>query len=625
VNLLNSPLTILNEPFTIQPDYFTENCLKKMFYQKTPKPKYNSYSHTAPKIYIYRDNSRFSLVPAITRWFRGSSRQQARPFQVVGQKINVEYGLHLQSQQASSFTSKITIIILSLVTTLPLLWWLNNSNATIATISPWLENPYSLLAPPTPITESNSVSKVYPLNHRHIAPKITAVEKTTPKEPIVKTINELTTYPTAFANNSSSSPWLHLTIKTGDTLSKLFAKHHLNKADLYQMIRIEPYTETLRQLHLNQKIHIKPDKQGNIESLILILNEQQELHLYRADHEFLGEIRRRGISSRRVSIHATIEQSILATFKKAGLSAKKLNQLIEIFIWYLDIERQSQPGDEFSLIYDQYVFEGEKEESDILAAEYIHHGKSYRAIRHTDVNGYTGYYTPMGDSLQKISLLHAPLEYKRISSYFGDRKHPIFRRYSFHTGVDYAAAVGTPIVAGGGGVVKFVGRKGGYGKTIILQHHNRVQTLYAHLYKFEEDLKVDDTVVQGQIIGYVGQSGRATGPHLHYEIQLDDEPIDPLGLENQPLNMPIAQTHLLAFFNQTQKWVNQLNTFNPQVVTAKLATTAPTALLTIPTISKPNALISEKISILKQQAVDYPSIPIATTTATTLLEPRLSR
>ena len=594
-----------------------------MFYQKTPK--YNFYSQAAPKIYIYRHNKRFSLIQAIARWLNGSSRQQAVPFQIVGQHFNIEYGLHLQFRQTSRFTSKITMITLILVTTLPLLWWLNNSNATIATITPWLENSYSLLTPPIPtITESNGVSKVYPLNHRHIAPKITTLEKPPPKEPIIKTIEEVTTHPTTFVNNPAFSPWLHLSIKTGDTLSKLFAKHHLNKTHLYQMTQIEPYTETLRQLHLNQKLHIKADERGNIESLILILDEQQELYLYRAEDKFFAEVRRRGVSSRRISIHATIEQSIFATFKQAGLSANKLNQLIEMFIWYIDLERQSQPGDEFSLIYDQHIFEGNKEESDILAAEYVHQGRSYRAIRYTDTNGYTGYYTPMGDSLQKISLLHAPLEYKRISSYFGDRKHPIFRRYSFHTGVDYAAAVGTPIVAGGEGIVKFVGRKGGYGRTIIIQHHDRVQTLYAHLYKFEEDLKVDDTVVQGQIIGYVGQSGRATGPHLHYEIQLDGEPIDPLSVENQPLNMPVAQAYLLSFFDQTQKWVNRLNTFNPQVVTAKLATTSTTALLTIPTISKPNTLISEKISLLKQQAMDYPSIPIPTTAATTL-EPRLSR
>jgi len=588
-----------------------------MFSQKTPK--YNL--HATPKIYIHRSQPRFSLARMIGRWFTSSPKKKNIPFQVVRKNIQIEYGLHLKSQQTRRLTSKFTIFIVSTLASLPLLWWLNNSNAAIATIAPWLENPYSLLTPPTTtFVESSQVAKVYPLNHRHIAPKISPVEDSTSKEPIVKKVEEITTS-VSFANNALPGRWLHLTIKTGDSLSKLFARHRLNKADLYQMINLAAHSQILRQLHLNQKIHIKHDELGNVESLILMLDEQQELYLSRIKDKFVGEIRRSGVSRQRVTIHATIEESLATTANKADLSDNQLNQLKDIFLWQVDLERKNKAGDQFSLIYEQYFFNGEKEEGEILAAEYVHEGKTYRALRYTDLNGYTDYYTPMGDSLQKLPLLHAPVEYKRISSYFGERKHPILKRYSFHTGVDYAAAVGTPIVAAGHATVEFVGRKGGYGKTIVLRHHHRVQTLYAHLYKFEKNLEVGDEVVQGQIIGYVGQSGRATGPHLHYEIQLDGEPIDALNFANKPLNMPVAQAQLLSFFKQTQTWVNQLNTFNPQVVVATAKPT--TALLTIPSVSHSNSLISEKISLLKQQAI-HALLPAPTTT-TTKLEPRLSR
>jgi hypothetical protein len=147
--------------------------------------------------------------------------------------------------------------------------------------------------------------------------------------------------------------------------------------------------------------------------------------------------------------------------------------------------------------------------------------------------------------------------------------HPIFGRYNFHTGTDYAASTGTPIIAAADATVKFVGRKGGYGKTIVLEHNKRVRTLYAHLYKFAEELRAEQAVFQGQIIGYVGQSGRATGPHLHYEIQLDGTPQDPQQIA-LPLILPLLEEKQAHFAKKTQKLISKLDAISP-LTAAKLA------------------------------------------------------
>jgi murein DD-endopeptidase MepM/ murein hydrolase activator NlpD len=235
-----------------------------------------------------------------------------------------------------------------------------------------------------------------------------------------------------------------------------------------------------------------------------------------------------------------------------------LAQLIDIFYPKLDLKHQSREGDQFCVIYEERTLEDDREAGHVLAAEIIQPGQTHRAIRYTDQQGYTGYYTPMGDSWEQLSLLSAPVEFTRISSLFGDRKHPILNKFRAHTGIDYAAPRGTPIVAAGKATIAFIGRKGGYGKAIILEHNQRLHTLYAHLSKYEPELQVGDTVVTGQVIGYVGQSGRTTGPHLHYEIRIDDIPIDPL-LAQAPLTMPISDGTLLPFFAATQGLINQLN------------------------------------------------------------------
>jgi murein DD-endopeptidase MepM/ murein hydrolase activator NlpD len=270
------------------------------------------------------------------------------------------------------------------------------------------------------------------------------------------------------------------------------------------------------------------------------------------------------------TVHCQINSRIsLTDAQQTGLSKALVSQFIKIFQPTIDIEREKQIDDQFSLIYKQA---GEK--SEILAAEFFNKGTVYSAIRYTDKKTKTtDYYTLAGERLQKISLLSAPVKkITRISSPFGMRKHPILRKYKLHTGIDYAAVWGTPVFAGGDATVKFRGRKSGYGKVITLEHHKRVISLYAHLSKFAKNLKVGDKVKQGEIIGYIGKSGRATGPHLHYEIKVDNKPINPEQFAKSPLTLTIAKKHKAYFLKQSQALIAKLENLNQlSPTTIKLA------------------------------------------------------
>ncbi len=486
------------------------------------------------------------VIAHLLPWLRFSV-QAKPPFEIKGHNFTIEYGLSPKPHSAPSgwryrLNSKTKIVIVTLFI-LSLAWWLNQSDASIGQ----LPNPSTgFQAPTRPIMTLSQKSLS--------APESVKVKLAEPTSRIPK---------------SPALPWLHLRIKSGETLSRIFKRYQLNKTQLYQMIQLTEYAKPLRQLHLNQALHIRHDAQGNIDDLILVLNKTDELHIYQEDNEFTGEIRRIGMRSETVSAHGIVKKSVSDAAKEAGLSDKLLTHLAEIFSWEIDFDRDIYPGDQFSVIYKRYQIEGDIEEGDILAAKVINLGKVYRALRYTDQTGYIGYYTPEGDSLQKLPLIRAPVQYTRISSPFGTRMHPILGRYNFHTGTDYAASTGTPIIAAADATVKFVGRKGGYGKTIVLEHNKRVRTLYAHLYKFAEELRAEQAVFQGQIIGYVGQSGRATGPHLHYEIQLDGTPQDPQQIA-LPLILPLLEEKQAHFAKKTQKLISKLDAISP-LTAAKLA------------------------------------------------------
>jgi murein DD-endopeptidase MepM/ murein hydrolase activator NlpD len=238
--------------------------------------------------------------------------------------------------------------------------------------------------------------------------------------------------------------------------------------------------------------------------------------------------------------------------------------------------------DSFTVLYERDL--SKNQEGTILAAEFFTQGNVYRAVRYKDEQGNIRYYTPSGDNLhplethEKMAGFQVPVDYTKITSTFGVRKHPILRRWLFHNGVDYAAPSGTPIVAAAPATVSFVGRKRGYGKMVMLKHDERYETLYAHLSGFPQGLREGDRVNQGAIIGYVGQTGFATGPPLHFEIRIDGIHQDPLlaqTLSSERIT-EVAKLDKASFFKQTKDILAQLDTVRQSLPIAE----------TLPVLSK---------------------------------------
>jgi murein DD-endopeptidase MepM/ murein hydrolase activator NlpD len=265
------------------------------------------------------------------------------------------------------------------------------------------------------------------------------------------------------------------------------------------------------------------------------------------------------------STQGTITSSLAEAGKKAGLSEELMDQLTQVFAWDIDFATNLHNGDHFTVVYERGGFNGA---DDIVAAEFTNRGKTFRAVRYIDKEGYASYYTPEGNALQK-AFLSTPVDFARISSGFNlNRKHPVLNRIRAHKGVDYAARTGTPVKATGNGEIAFLGRKGGYGQVVIIKHGDHYETVYAHLSKYKNGLQEGSMVRQGEIIGFVGQTGLATGPHLHYEFRIDGVHQNPLTAQLSN-SISVKSTSLADFKSQITDPLAKLNLVKANSLFAK--------------------------------------------------------
>ncbi|HEX2519894.1 MAG TPA: M23 family metallopeptidase, partial [Castellaniella sp.] len=232
-----------------------------------------------------------------------------------------------------------------------------------------------------------------------------------------------------------------------------------------------------------------------------------------------------------------ISSSLFGAADEADLPDSVTLEMVDILGSRIDFLKDLRKGDRFRVLYDAYMHDGEEVGTGrIRALEFINGGKTYSAVWFDNGNGASGYYDFSGASL-KGAFLKTAIKFTRISSRFGMRMHPIHKKWAGHKGVDYAAPAGTPIHATADGTIAFIGQQNGYGNVIILKNFGQYSTLYAHQSRFAPGLKKGEHVQQGQLIGYVGQTGWATGPHLHYEFRINDKPVDPLSVD-----LPVART-----------------------------------------------------------------------------------
>jgi len=300
-------------------------------------------------------------------------------------------------------------------------------------------------------------------------------------------------------------------------------------------------------------------EEGKLLKLVYQVDRLSTLEVSRSGEEYQISTSHRTPERRIKNATGTIDSSLFMSAQQAGLSDSLTMELAGIFGWDIDFVLDIREGDQFTVLYEELYLDGENiGNGEILAAEFVNQGQKYQAIRYTDKSGKTDFYSLDGKSMRK-AFLRTPVEFSRISSGFSlGRKHPILNKIRAHKGVDYAAATGTPIKATSNGKIVHRGDKGGYGKTIIIQHGNKYSTLYAHLSGYRKGLKEGSRVKQGQVIGYLGSSGLATGPHLHYEFRVDGVHRDPLRVK-LPGAEPLDKKYRDDFNAKAESLVAQLD------------------------------------------------------------------
>ena len=361
-------------------------------------------------------------------------------------------------------------------------------------------------------------------------------------------------------DEDTDKEWQSLKVKRGDSLSALFDKAKVKPAQLLELMKLGSATDELRRIHPGDTIKIMSNEAGQLIALNYQIDTVRYLQVERSGDSLSADIYKHKIEVRTAYTSGEIESSLFLASAEAGLSQNLTMELANIFGWDIDFALDIRKGDQFTVIYEQRFKNGNKiKDGNILAAEFINQGKTHRALRYTDpVNGNTGYYAPSGHSLRK-AFLRSPVNFSRISSRFTtSRYHPILHKLRSHKGVDYAASRGTPIRASGDGKVIYKGVKGGYGRTIILKHGSRYTTLYAHLNSYNKKIRSGGRVKQGQVIGYVGSSGLASGPHLHYEFRVNGVHRNPLTVKF-PSTQPIPKRYRDNFELTTQGYVAQLD------------------------------------------------------------------
>ncbi len=348
-----------------------------------------------------------------------------------------------------------------------------------------------------------------------------------------------------------------VTIRQGDTLSALFSARQLN-SELHKIMQLGDQVKALKSVYPGQKLHFY-HHDNSLRGIELETSVNRRLSVVKHDTGYTVEDIVREFDVRTKIASSTIDTSLFLAGQRAGLSDAVIMDLANIFGWDIDFALDIRTGDQFSVIYEEKYLDGEKiSDGSIIAAEFTNAGESYRAVRYTDSQGNTDYYSEHGRSMRK-PFLRTPVDFARISSKFNlKRKHPILNKIRAHRGVDYAASIGTPIKASGDGKIVHRGKKGGYGNTIIVKHGSRYSTLYAHMHKYARNTQVGKRVKQGQIIGYVGKSGLATGPHLHYEFLVNGVHRNPLTVK-LPDASPLPESEMKKFRSATAEQFAQLD------------------------------------------------------------------
>jgi murein DD-endopeptidase MepM/ murein hydrolase activator NlpD len=332
---------------------------------------------------------------------------------------------------------------------------------------------------------------------------------------------------------------VEITIKRDDTLDRIFRSVGIDIGTL-AALRSRPEIRKALDILRPGDIITLTHADGVLQSLNRQISDTLTLQVSRAGDDYAVNYIENPLETEIVGHRARIESSLFEAGQKAGISPRTIMTLAnQIFGFDIDFALDLRQGDEFSVLYEQKYQDGHYvNDGRVLAAEFVNQGKTHRAVWFESKDGEVkGYFTPDGHGMRR-AFLRAPLDFTRVSSAFNSQRlHPILGIMRAHRGTDYAAPTGTPIWAAGSGRVQFVGRKGGYGNVVIIDHGKGISTVYGHMSRFGRSLRVGRPVSLGETIGYVGMTGLATGPHLHYEYRVN-------GVQRNPATIPMPRTEI---------------------------------------------------------------------------------
>jgi murein DD-endopeptidase MepM/ murein hydrolase activator NlpD len=364
------------------------------------------------------------------------------------------------------------------------------------------------------------------------------------------------TLPAAGPARKAAPAWQVVTVRSGQTLGEVFGQVGVPASDMLAVLELPSADKALSRVRAGAELSFDIDEQGRLRALAFERDEAARVEVRRDGGKFVEKVLERPLERRLMIASGEIDSSLYAAGEKAGLGPAVINQMANAFSYDIDFTQDLRVGDTFQVVYEEVWRDGERLRSGgVVAASFNNRGKEFTALRF-ERNGKMEYFDITGRPLKK-GFMRMPIEFARISSRFNPRrKHPVLGTVRAHKGVDYAAGTGTPIMAAGDGRIAFAGWQNGYGRTIIIDHGRGYTTLYAHMSRLGKH-KVGARVQQGSTIGYVGATGLASGPHLHYEFRVNGVHRDPLTV-TMPKPDPLKGAELAAFRAATAPAVAQL-------------------------------------------------------------------
>jgi len=371
---------------------------------------------------------------------------------------------------------------------------------------------------------------------------------TTLDTPSVRTISRALPLPDVVGTEPADDHyWREERVERGDTIGSLLARASVVDPDAMEFLRSDSTARALYQLKPGRPLQVATDDDGRLTGLRFLAGDGQLLSIARTPGGFVATHAAPPVDTRLTLRAGEIESSLFAAADAADLPDSVTLALADIFGGDIDFYHDLRRGDRFAVLYETRYVDGEPAGTGrVVAAEFDNGGRTLRAFLWRAPDGTEGYYNEDGRN-SRTAFLRSPMEFSRVTSGFTlARLHPILHTMRAHKGTDFAAPIGTPVRATADGVVTFVGQQNGYGNVIMLKHDGRYSTVYAHLSRFAAQTRDGARVHQGETIGYVGQTGWATGPHLHYELRVDGEPRDPMTVA-LPMATPVTDQERSAY------------------------------------------------------------------------------